>query len=112
MLVYCVVIGDMLVGKEGYAGLLCSWLGGPFCGRPLVVGLVALFVLLPAVSFRSTPPPSPPLLLFSTPMVVLPVPPPHNYPIFQEPPPPPRSLPSTPLLSGEQESLVRSNGQQ
>jgi hypothetical protein len=56
MLVYCVVIGDMLVGKEGYAGLLCGSLGGVFCGRPLVVGLTALFVLLPAISFRFPPP--------------------------------------------------------
>lgn len=52
MLVYCVVIGDMLVGKEGYQGLLCGSIGGAFCGRPLVVGLVVLIVLIPAVSFR------------------------------------------------------------
>ena len=52
MLVYCVVIGDVLVGKPGYLGLLCSSVGGVLCNRPLVVGLVTLIVLIPAVSFR------------------------------------------------------------
>lgn len=56
MLVYCVVIGDMLVGKEGYTGLLCGAFGGVFCARPFVVGLVVLIVLIPAVSFRQVPP--------------------------------------------------------
>ena len=52
MLVYCVVIGDMLVGKQGFQGLLCGSIGGIFCSRPFVVGLVTLIVLIPAVSFR------------------------------------------------------------
>lgn len=52
MIVYEVVIGDMLVGKEGFKGLLCSWLGGAACNRPLIVGIVTALVLLPAVSFR------------------------------------------------------------
>ena len=49
---YCVVIGDMLVGKEGFQGLLCGSIGGIFCSRPFVVGLVSIIVLIPAVSFR------------------------------------------------------------
>lgn len=53
MLVYCVVIGDMLVGKEGFEGLLCGSVGGLFCSRPFVVGMVTLIVLVPAISFRS-----------------------------------------------------------
>ena len=52
MLVYEVVIGDMLVGKEGYKGLLCGWLGGAACNRPLVAGVVTAVVLVPAISFR------------------------------------------------------------
>ena len=52
MLVYEVVIGDMLVGKEGYKGLLCGWLGGAACNRPLVAGVVTAAVLVPAISFR------------------------------------------------------------
>ena len=53
MVVYEVVIGDMLVGKPGFKGLLCGWLGGAACSRPLIVGIVSALFLLPAVSFRS-----------------------------------------------------------
>lgn len=49
-------MGDMLVGKQGYKGLLCGSLGGVFCSRPLVVGVVSAVFLLPAVSFRSVLP--------------------------------------------------------
>ena len=51
MLVYSVVVGDMLVGKEG-SGLLCQQLGGAACSRPLVVAVVTVVVLFPMISFR------------------------------------------------------------
>ena len=57
MLVYEVVAGDMLVGKPGFKGLLCQYLGDRphfhwACSRPIVTGLVTLLILLPLVSFR------------------------------------------------------------
>lgn len=57
MLVYIVISGDMLVGKPGYKGLLCSYLGDHAhlqwtCNRTIVTGLVTIVVLAPLVSFR------------------------------------------------------------
>lgn len=57
LLVYIVVAGDMLVGKPGFKGLLCDYLGDKphchwACNRKIVTGLVTLLVLLPLVSFR------------------------------------------------------------
>lgn len=52
MIVYEVAVGDILVGKTGFGGLLCSHRHGALCSRPLVVGLVTAVGLLPSVSFR------------------------------------------------------------
>ena len=57
MLVYEVIAGDMLVGKPGFKGLLCQYLGSQphcewACNRIAVTGLVTLVILLPLVSFR------------------------------------------------------------
>ncbi|KAK9797375.1 hypothetical protein WJX73_007217 [Symbiochloris irregularis] len=57
MLVYEVVAGDMLVGKPGFKGILCQYLGQVehchwACNRTIVTGLVTLVVLVPLASFR------------------------------------------------------------
>ena len=57
MLVYIVISGDMLVGKPGFKGLACDYLGDVkychwACNRPVVTGLVVVFILLPLNSFR------------------------------------------------------------
>lgn len=59
MLVYEVVAGDMLVGKPGYKGILCDYLGQVehchwTCNRTIVTGIVTLVILVPLASFRCT----------------------------------------------------------
>lgn len=55
MIVYEVAVGDLLVGKKGFEGLLCSSRDDIMCSRALVVGATTAIVLLPAVSFRHIP---------------------------------------------------------